>query len=209
MEITPNNPTESLSFPLSLYKSVKIGEATGKDGARFFIFVGLDKKLAGELKKLSLDESDVELQKNTSDRERFGAGSYEAWYAKDRVPFALTSAKTGELAAIAWFGPKALGRKSQKHLSEKEKQENENLIPNENWHTISYRCYPHFRGKGLMKGFVGFAMNLYIKHNPGIKIWAGINSENMASDALATGLGFQVDEDASDRAAHWLVMIKQ
>jgi len=209
MEITSYNTTESLSLPLPLYQSVKIGEATGKDGTRFFIFAGLDKKLSADLKTLSLDESDVELQKNTSDRERFGLGSYESWYAKDRVPFALVNAETDELAAIAWFGPKALGRKSQKHLSEKEKQENENLIPNENWHTISYRCYPHFRGKGLMKGFVGFAMNLYIKRNPGIKIWAGINSENMASDALASGLGFKVDEEASDREKHWLVMIKE
>lgn len=206
MEIKPYT-SESLSFPLPLYNSVRIGEATGKDGVRFFIYAGLSKALASELKTLSLDLNDAALQDNTSDRERFGIGSYETWYMKNRTPFALVDAETGSLAAFAWFGPKALGIKSQKNLKNKKA---ETTAPNkENWHTVSYRCYPRFRGKGLMKGFVGFAMDIYMKKFPNIKIWAGIKTENMASDALASSLGFKPDEKASDPDTHWLVMVKE
>ncbi|HEY9584951.1 MAG TPA: GNAT family N-acetyltransferase [Candidatus Paceibacterota bacterium] len=209
MEVTPNNQAEPLAFPLPLFKSVRIGEALGKDGSRFFIFAGLDEKMAEELKTLSLDESDTDLQQNTSDQKRFGEGEYKNWYEKNRTPFALIHATTNDLAAIAWFGPKALGQKSEKYLTEKEKTAVKNSPAETAWHTISYRCYPRFRGKGLMKGFVRFVMNLYIKKNPNIKLWAGLDAKNVASGGLAAALGFKPDEQHSDPDKHWLVMVKE
>jgi RimJ/RimL family protein N-acetyltransferase len=116
--------------------------------------------------------------------------------------------KTNTLAAIVWFGPKPLGRKSLKHLTEKELKEDESKVDSENWHTISYRCYPIFRGQGLMKYFVNFVMNIYLKKFPQIKIWAGINIKNKASEALARRLGFRIVEESSDPENNWLVMIK-
>lgn|SRR3989338_3644229 len=209
MEVNPSHTTESLSFPLPMYSSVCIGEATSKEGIRFFIFAGLNAELAAELKTLSLDPNDTALQDNTSDRERFGIGSYETWYAKDRTPFALVDAETNSLAALTWFGPKPLGEKPQKSPPPKSVGKSTEHLK-ENWHTISYRCYPRFRGKGLMKGFVGFVMDMYMKNFPKIKLWAGVKPENMASaGALALSLGFQLSEKASDKNAGWLVMVKE
>ncbi|MDP4114320.1 MAG: hypothetical protein Q8924_19655, partial [Bacillota bacterium] len=115
-------PLQELRLPIPLYATFHIGNAIGRDGDGFMVFSGLDKNLVSQLKKYSLDEGDKELQENTSDKKRFGEGSYEEWYAKNRVPFALVNAKTGTLAALAWFGPSPLGQKSLKYLSEKEKE---------------------------------------------------------------------------------------
>lgn len=208
MEITSDFESKNFLFPLPIYKTVKIGEATSKDGEHFSIFVGLNENIVSQLKILSLDENDTELQKNTSDFKRFGIGLYENWYKKERTPFTLINTKTNTLAGIVWFGPKPLGRKSLKHLANKELKEDETLLENDNWHTISYRCYPNFRGKGLVKKFVAFAMNVYIKNVPHIKLWAGINTENTASEKLAEGLGFKTLEKLSNPEDHFLVMVK-
>lgn len=200
---------QSFALPLPLYNSVRIGEALSKDGDQFSIHAGLNREHAKRLKELSLDENDSDLQKNTSDRERFGEGSYEEWYAKSRTPFALVHTATNDLAGIAWFGPKPLGRKSLKHLTDEELALDEKSLDAGNWHTISYRCYPNFRGKGLMKAFVGFSMDLYVRSIPDVRLWAGINTENTASDALALSLGFRPLEEISDRQANWLVMVKE
>ena len=93
--------------------------------------------------------------------------------------------------------------------TEKEKTAVKNSPAETAWHTISYRCYPRFRGKGLMKGFVRFVMNLYIKKNPNIKLWAGLDAKNVASGGLAAALGFKPDEQHSDPDKHWLVMVKE
>ncbi len=179
----------------------------GKDGKEFWIVVGLDTGLVAELKEKSLDDTDEEIQKNTSDRARFGEGSYEEWYGKDRVPFALIDTENDALAALAWFGPKPLGRKSLKHLSEEERKQDERLMDAGDWHTIVYRAYKPYRGTGLMKAFVGFAMDTYRTAYPRSKIWAGIFADNPASRGLMTGLGFKVDETASDSASHETVMV--
>src|SRR5690349_9359568 len=98
--------------PLPVYESVTLGSAEGSDGTHFVIREGLDASLIAQLREHSLDLADTELQK-TSDYERFGKGSYEDWYAsKERTMFALVEEESGALAALAWFGPKPLGRKS-------------------------------------------------------------------------------------------------
>jgi hypothetical protein len=124
------------------------------------------------------------------------------------VPFALVHAETKRLAAVAWFGPKPLGRKSVKRLSEEEQNDECHGVTAGEWHTLAYRSYPPFRGKGLMKSFVGFVMNAYLGAHPGAKLWVGLDTENPGSLGLSASLGFVVDEEASDRPSHWLVAVK-
>lgn len=207
MEKTSHLPP--LSFPLPLYESVCIGETTSKDGDQFFIHAGLKQSHIKRLKELSLDENDKELQKNTSDRKRFGEGSYEFWYAKERTPFALVHATTDDLAAIVWFGQKPRGRKSLKYLTEAELAEDEKKLDAGNWHTIAYRSYPRFRGKGLMKPFVCSVLDIYIANTPNVKLWAGLDTENAASAALAQSLGFKPFPEFSDFEANYLVLVKE
>ena len=208
MEIISNFGSKKIIFPPIIYNTVKIADAVSKEGENFSIFAGWDKKMVEQLKNLSSDKKNVELQNNTSDFIRFSEGSYEQWYKKRRTPFALIHNNTNALAGVAWFGPKLLGRKSIKHLNEKELKENEISLNNDNWHTISYRCYPNFRGKGLTKKFVAFVMDVYLKNVPHVKLWAGINTENIASEKLAEGLGFKRFDKLSDDNSHHIVMVK-
>ncbi len=190
LEITENPNVGKLSLPLPIYTSVMLATAKNNDGEEFEIVAGLEKNSAEEIKRHALDESDTELQNNTSDRKRFGKGSYEKWYAKNRTIFGLIHKKTGALAAFVWFGPEPLGQESGE------------------WHTIGYRSYNPFRGKGLMKDFSKFAMKIYSASHPGIRYWAGINPENKASIAIASSLGLTVSEENSTRETGSLVMIK-
>jgi RimJ/RimL family protein N-acetyltransferase len=198
-----------LALPIPIYSSIRLGSMRGKSGEEFWIVAGLDTGIVAELKEKSLDVSDEEIQNNTSDRARFGEGSYEEWYGKDRVPFALIDTKNDALAALAWFGPKPLGRKSLKHLSAEERKQDERLMDAGDWHTIVYRAYKPYRGTGLMKAFVKFSMDAYRAAHPHSKIWAGIYADNPASRALAEKLGFKMSEEASDPSSHEIVMILQ
>lgn len=205
MEIVP---LQELRLPLPLYATLPIGNAISRDGGSFAVLAGLDENLVTQLKKYSLDQNDTDLRENTSDRERFGEGSYEEWYAKNRVPFALVNAKTGTLAAVSWFGPAPLGQKSMKYLSEKEREEAREKETGD-WHTASYRCYGPYRGKGLMRSFVQFTMDEYMKHFPGGKLWLIINTKNAASDALAEKLGFTPLPEASHPEESLLTMVRK
>lgn len=197
-------PSEPFSLPLPLFKMIRIGELTSREGEVFSLWIGANEKVVAELKEKSLNTADIEIQNNTSDRERFGEGSYEEWYSKNRTPFTLLSAD-GSLAAFAWFGPKPLGRKSIRHLSQedraKELEQKEDV-----WHTLVYRSYAPYRGKGLMTSFVRFATEEYKKHFPGAKFWVGINSANAGSIALAEKLGYQHRVDLVDAEKNWLGM---
>jgi len=195
------------ALPIPIYSSTRIGSMRSRDGEAFTIFAGLELDQVRQLRAYSLDESDEEIQKNTSDRQRFGEGSYDEWYSKGRVPFALVHDKTGVLAAITWFGPKPLGRKSLKHLSPEERAQDERLLDAGDWHTIVYRAYDPYRGKGLMKAFVKFTMDAYRTAYPDSKIWAGIYAENPASRGLVERLGFKMREDLSDATSHETVMV--
>ena len=206
MEIT-SQPHETLALPLPIYETTLLADATSRDGHKFHVYAGLTKDLVGILRTCSLDDSDSALQNNTSDRKRFGEGSYEEWYGKNRTIFSLVHADTGALAAVAWFGPKALGQKSLKHLAEGE-LEKEKEAEAGDWHTISYRSYGAFRGKGLMKDFALFAMEEYCRAFPGATLWAIIDARNAASAALAAKLGF-VPAEGETGASDSLVMIKK
>lgn len=188
MKITPKSNIQLPSFPLPIYKSIKIGEALGKDGERFSIFIGLDKKRVAELKELSLDKSDVKLQK-TSDFQRFGVGSYEDWYKKIRTPFVLVHTTSNKLAGLVFLGP-------------------ENLTGSNDWHTAGWRSYLPFRGKGLMKDFGNFAMNAYLKKFPQAKFWVQIRKENTGSLSFAKNLDFNLTDISSPRGPNFLVMVK-
>jgi RimJ/RimL family protein N-acetyltransferase len=181
-----------------LYASAVLADAVGKDGEKFEIVAGANRAIVEQLRRLSLDESDSAVQDHTSDRKRFGEGSYEDWYAKDRVPFCLVHTETGALAAFAWWGPKPLGRQSMKHLSGADAAVDEKTLDAAGWHTLSYRSYPPFRGTGLMKGFVGVTMEAYVRANPGAKFWTITDTENIPSIKLAEALGFVLKGPAPD-----------
>lgn len=191
------------SLPLPIYESIQISDYTSKDGEEFSIFLGLDKNMVAQLKKYSLDTSDTELQKNTGDMKRFGVGLYEDWYKKDRTPFALIQRNTNILAALLWFGPKPLGKKSMKFNDTQEQK------TGSTWHTMSLRSYPNFRGKGLMKDFTKFAMDFYKEQFPNVTLWAGMDNRNNAVVKLNNVLGFKINEENSDLASNWLVMTKE
>lgn len=190
------------SLPLPIFTSVHIADAISRDGDEFDLFVGLDKKYADQLRELSSDENDANLQNFTGDRRRFVEKTYEHWYKKNRTPFALIHKQSDALAAIIWFGPKPLGKKSIKFSGTEEgKMESD-------WHTISFRSYPNFRGKGMMKNFAKFVIDFYKRYFINIKFWTGTDDRNNAFTKLITDLGFETDEKTSDLAEHWLIMTK-
>lgn len=197
--------TLPVRVPIPLHQMIEVGAMTGRDGTRFGLVMGLDERLTGELKIKSLNLSDNELQENTSDHKRFGEGSYERWYEQKRVPFALIDTETGALAALAWYGPKPVGIKSMKHLTDEE-QERVRAMEAGEWHTIVYRAYAPYRGTGLMRAFVSATMAIYGRYFPHARYWTSVNHANAASIALSERLGFTIDESRSD--AQTVTMIK-
>jgi len=159
-------------LPLPVYASHTIGSMRMSDGTALSVVFGLSKEMAEALKAHALDDTDEELQKNTSDRARFGTGSYEDWYAKDRYPFALVT-DTGALAALIWLGPQA--------------------FPGEEageWDTMAFRSYVPYRGKGIMTPFGRFAIQTYLALKPGHRIWLETDATNAAAIGLYEKLGF-------------------
>jgi hypothetical protein len=189
MEIIPRENIKSLKFPLPIFEAVDIADAVNKDGEIFHIFVGLNRELVSQLTKLSSDMSDAELHKNTPDSKRFAEGSYENWYKKVRTPFALVHKNTNTLAAIVWLGPRKLNDKEG------------------NWHTAAWRSYNPWRGRGLMKSFGNFAIDVYLKHFPDVKLWITAKKENTGSLSLAEALGFR--KIKSIREEGFFEMIKE
>lgn len=204
MEIAIEPSKLPQTVPLRLFEKIFIGSAEN-NGESFDVYMGLDEDLATQLREFSLDLLDTALQENTSDFARFGEEGYEKWYSKGRVPFALVHRESGAMAALVWFGPKPLGRKSFKHLSQTER-ESENLVSSDEWHTIVFRSYPPFRGTGIMRKFVEATTTVYENYFPGAKIWAGISRTNPASLALAEKLNYHEDTEHSD--SRWVAMIR-
>lgn len=193
-----------VTVPLPLHAMVPIGTLE-LQGDLFTMYIGADERVTALLKEKSLDIHDTEIQDNTSDRVRFGEGSYETWYAKERTPYSLIHRDSGQLAAFVWFGPKPLGRKSLKYLS-LEEREKEGAQKEGVWHTIVYRSYAPFRGKGLMGDFMRFVIKDYRERYPNAKLWAGLSASNAGSAALATKLGFVRREDLYDAEKNWVAM---
>lgn len=207
MKITPKKNVHSFAIPLPVFDCVQIADGVGRDGEEFDLFIGLDEEHVAQLRNLSLDKNDIDLQKNTGDRNRFGLGSYENWYEKSRTPFCLIHKRTNALAALVWFGPKELGKKSIKFGINSEETESYNM--EDKWHTISCRSYPSFRGKGLMKNFIQYAINVYKEKFPNIMIWAGTDNRNKPMIKVFSNLGFEINEENSDLPQNWLVMVKK
>jgi RimJ/RimL family protein N-acetyltransferase len=187
----------------NIYSSERI-ETVHIRGGIYRIHKGLSRDMVDTLRAYSLDIHDTELRKATSDYERFGLGSYEEWYAKGRIAYALIDDATDTLAALVWFGPKTLGRPSLKHLTPEE-QATEHAHTQGDWHTVSYRAYGSFRGKGLMRTFVTYAMENYLHNNQGIRLWLSIDTENEASKIFAQKIGFLEDAQLSNPAVHHYV----
>jgi len=185
-------------LPPPLYVSHEIGTVTAKDGRTFNAVMGLPKELVEQLKERSLDLSDTELQENSSDYKRFGEGSYEEWYAKERTTFALVDPANGKLAAVGWLGPKPLGRDSAKHLSEDEQGVDERALASGDWHTISFRSYGEYRGVGLMKEFSKLVLDAYKKGYPNAKIWSITDRTNKGSTKLSESMGLIEHPESTD-----------
>ena len=168
-----------VSLPLPLYESVRVGEMTGKDGSTFTLVIGLDRAAVERLKQKSLDETDVELMQKTSDRKRFGEGSYEDWYKKDRTPFAALD-RQGDLAALVFCGPDTfppeLLEPADKELR---------------WDTIAVRSYAPYRGSGLVSAFTAFAVDSYLRLRPDRSLWLVTDADNNALMHLASKNGFE------------------
>lgn len=158
--------------PLPLFSSHKLGTISSKDGREFTLVMGLDEDLAAQLKERSLDVSDTELMENTSDKKRFGDGSYEEWYAKERFPFALVDTE-GKLAALMWFGPA-------------------NTPDNAGgeWDTIAWRSYPPYRGAGLMRVFSDRVLAEHEHMFPERRLWLETHVGNQPALALYRKVGF-------------------
>jgi hypothetical protein len=203
MKIIPKEKLQDFSLPLPIYSAIRIADAIAQDGEEFDVYVGLQEKNIEQLKKLSLDKNDLDLQNHTGDRARFGEGSYEYWYEKGRTPFCLINKRSDALASLVWFGPKPLGEKSIRFRKDRE-YEDQNI-----WHTISCRSYPPFRGKGNMGSFANFVIDVYKSKFPNTKIWAGTDDRNIAMVKLTTELGFELDAEHSDLPEHWMVTVKK
>lgn len=187
MKIILKDDIQNLILPLPIYSNIYIADVISKEGEKFLVFIGLDKNHALQLKNYSLNLDDIELQKNTADLRRFGIESYENWYKKNRTPFALIHESTNTLAAIIWFGPESL------------------FDDKNNWHTVAWRSYAPFRGKGIMKDFSSFTMDFYLKYFPNICLWLSVKKENTGSQNLASYLGFKISEEKSNNNSLFMV----
>jgi GNAT superfamily N-acetyltransferase len=167
-----------MQLPLALYSSEQVATVTGKAGVLYSVVLGLDQSLARELKEKSLDTSDAELQRNTSDYTRFGTGSYEKWYAKGRVPFAALDSD-GHLAAVIWFGPDDFPQMQGVRLPAPGK-----------WDTIAFRSYAPHRGTGIMSPFSAVVVEMHDRLAPDRILWLETNTDNEPGKALYRKLGF-------------------
>jgi GNAT superfamily N-acetyltransferase len=175
--VEPLPAATAAQLPIPPYLSLPVAILSGKDGETFSIVLGLDQNLIRELKEKSLDTSDTELQRNTSDYARFGTGAYETWYAKGRVPFAALDAQ-GRLAAIIWYGPDAFPQKLG------------DASDPQAWDTIAFRSYTPHRGKGIMSPFSAFVIEMHDRLSPGRLLWLETNADNEPGKALYYKLGF-------------------
>ena len=149
-----------------------------RDNREFVVVTPLSNGLIQQLKAHSLNERDEALA-ITSDRERFGLGSYEKWLKKDRTAYALVTrtrnTNSRRLAALVWFGPESF--EGAGHTE---------------WHTSAWRSYLPFRGLGFMGAFLRYSIAEYRKLRPSAWIWAGVKYENTASQRLAESAGFTI-----------------
>jgi hypothetical protein len=187
MKIIHKN-TAAFALPLPIYTFINLADAIARDGEEFDVFVGLPKKYVEELQRLSTDPTDADLQKNTDDRLRFG-GAYEEWYHDHKVLFALIHKRTDSLAALAWLEPVTY----------------RDII----FHALSVRSYPLFRGKGIIKNFLRYILEIYKEHFPKVQFSAGVPANSNRIIRILSEIGFERDEENSDLVNNWLVMVQK
>ena len=192
------------SLPLPLYRVQNIAYGVIEPFGECSIVVGLDRELVSQLIERSQDIGDDALA-HTSDSKRFmNLDTYESWYKKTRTPFALIQRSTDTLMALTWIGPKPLGMKPPKLLSEETELHS---VDNQDttWDTLTFRSYPPYRGNGFMTSFVEYILTEYRNENPTRKIWVGISQSNVASIGLARKLGF-ITEEERERDSDRIIM---
>ena len=171
----------AIKLPLPLYTSVPVGRMTDDAGHEYSVVAGLTEEQVIDLRTKSTDESDEPIQKNTSDKLRFGGSdSYEKWYAKERLPLALIS-HSGALAALAWYGPEPLPPDSEREITDR----------SGHWDTAGYRSYGEYRGKGLMTPFIQLTLQVHATLFPDRKIWIETNEDNIAGRKVFGRSGFK------------------
>jgi RimJ/RimL family protein N-acetyltransferase len=181
VQVYPLSIVASARFPLPLYTSIPVGRIVSDDGEQFSLVAGLTAQQVAELRTKSLDESDELLQKNTSDKTRFGGeNSYDEWYAKGRLPIAMIDSN-GSLAALAWYGPQALPDDSEFEIPDRSGE----------WDTAGYRSYGEYRGKGLMTPFIEFTLQMHQQLFPKQRIWIETNEDNIAGRKVFGRSGFK------------------
>lgn len=149
----------------------RLARVIARADSAFVLSEGLSDALVAELVARSADESDEELAKNTSDRERFAsAEAYDAWLSKERYPYALSDAE-GRLAALIWYGPEVTpdGREGD---------------------TIAFRSYPPYRGTGIMGDLSRFVLARHGELREGRMLWLATNEDNAGGIRLYEKLGF-------------------
>lgn len=191
--VTPLSIASSIKLPLPIFTSVPVARLVDDSGEQYAILAGVPEEIAQELRARSLDATDEALQSNTRDRERFGPdGSYEAWYEKGRFPLVLLNA-TNQLAAIAWYGRSPVPTDSAQPIDTAGE-----------WDTAGYRAYGTFRGRGLMRPFIRFTLELHGDLFPGKKVWIETNADNTAGRRVFEGAGFR---DCGARTANGRIMM--
>ncbi len=177
-------------LPLICYEAYPIAHTTVGEFGECDIVVGLDTSMVDQLIEKSQDITDIALDL-TEDRIRFqNADAYEKWFQKKRTPFALVHTGTNELMALAWVGPKQFPREETLDV----------------WDTLAFRSYPPYRGSGFMTSFGRYVVQKYLEQNPTRRLWVSIDTENVASQALAGKLGF-VPADNSEGDLSRITMI--
>lgn len=189
LDITEKKNYKDLGLPQGLYCGELFAEADGGDAGTFDVYAGLREKYVDQLRAYSLDQSDIALQENTTDYERYGIGNYEERFEKKvRYVIALVHRETDTLASILWYGPRPLPSDVVLDSAYLE-------IPSTQWDTVAMRTYGNFRGKGITTAFNLFALAKYRQQFPDRSLWLGVQKSNAAGNRLYEKIGFVTQGD--------------
>lgn len=129
---------------------------------------------------------DPEIQKNTSDLDRFkNRQSFDLWKKKNRVIYTLVN-EQDNLLGIIWFGEKAMPNTKYP----------DNFDPSKYKATFSIRIYQEARGKGLARDFMVQTFSEYLSSKEYLclkskGIWIIVASDNKVGLKLYEHFGFK------------------
>jgi hypothetical protein len=142
----------------------------------------LDKRLAAQLIKRTLDRRDARLREMTHDLSRFSSnGQLEQWWpGRDLV---CLQDGTGRLLGVIWI--------AEKPMPERSDYFNPELIRKHGpLRTVAIRTYGEARGHGLAKCFCEYSFARILRDQPRPH---GIWYETKAANAAARHLGLSLD----------------